>query len=77
MTINAQREKYMKLMAHVEDLEERVIDMEKELQVMAESPDPRDLEVTRATLGELQEELANARQELTRVSDGCGKPHAH
>ena len=60
------RQKYLKLMTQVEDLEDRVAALEKQPAAVAQ-----------AELASLRELLAAARTELTRVSDGCGVPHAH
>jgi outer membrane murein-binding lipoprotein Lpp len=55
-----ERQKYLALMAHVEELEDQVDALEKGKAPVAD-------------LRALQEKLAAARTELTRVSDGCGK----
>lgn len=67
-----QKETYLRLMGEVQSLEERVEDLEKDLAVMAESGNPRDVEIQREELRTLRERLAEARRELARVSDGCG-----
>ncbi len=54
-----QHEKYARLMAAVEELEEKVDELEKN------DADPE-------TLKKALEELGEARTKLTRVSDGCG-----
>jgi hypothetical protein len=60
------RQKFMRLMAEVEDLEEQASALEAR---------PRTPEVLQQ-LQALQLKLAERRTELTRVSDGCGTPHA-
>jgi cell division septum initiation protein DivIVA len=60
------RQKYVQLMAQVEDLEEQVEALHKQ------PATPGQAEALRA----LQEKLGAARTELTRLSDGCGVPHA-
>lgn len=70
------REKYAHLMAQIEELEERVSDLEREGAVAAESPDARDVQVVADELHDLREELAARRNELQRISDGCGTPRA-
>ncbi len=66
------REKYARLMAEIEDLEERVEDLEKEVAVVKGSADAG---VIKQELEDLRVELAKKRNELARISDGCGKPH--
>jgi ribosome-interacting GTPase 1 len=61
------RQKYLQLINQVEDLEDEVEKLEKQ----PASP------ATQKKLEALREELAKQRNELTRVSDGCGTPHAH
>ncbi len=69
------REKYLRLMAHIAELEDRIEDMEKELVDEAGTVDPEDASLIRQELKDLNEELAKSRSELSRVSDGCGTPH--
>jgi len=57
------REKYARLMAEIETLEDCIIELEGET-----PPDPSQLDAAKA-------ELAKKKSELTRISDGCGKPH--
>jgi predicted nucleic acid-binding Zn-ribbon protein len=66
------REKYSRLMTEIEDLEERVEDLEKEMEVVKGSPDAK---VVKDELEDLRVALATKRNELARLSDGCGKPH--
>jgi archaellum component FlaC len=66
------REKYVRLMTEIEDLEERVEDLEKEVEVVKGSPDAK---VVKEELEDLRAGLATKRNELARISDGCGKPH--
>ena len=58
---NIAREKYVKLMTEVEELEDEI-----EADGISESE-----------LKSLKEQLADKRNELTRLSDGCGYPHPH
>ena len=67
-----QRQKYMQLMARVDDLENQVEQMQKELGVTSESPNPEDHTVAQQELDKLREDLGEARNELTRLSNGCG-----
>jgi chromosome segregation ATPase len=57
------REKYARLMGEIEQIEDLVSEVEGQ-----DSPDKDELEKLRA-------ELAAKKNELTRLSDGCGKPH--
>jgi len=57
--MDVQREKYLKLMARVDDFETEVEELEKA---------GADEWVLKAA----QEKLAEARHELARLSDGCG-----
>jgi len=57
------REKYAKLMVEIENLEDCISELESETPL-----DQMQLEKARA-------ELANRKNELARISDGCGKPH--
>lgn len=69
------REKYARLMAEVADLEERVEDLEKDEELFRESPNPEDVKINAQELRDLRELLAEKRNELARLSDGCGRPH--
>lgn len=56
------REKYLKLMTDIEELEDKVEQLQKD-------------GVEGEQLVSVQEQLAEKRNELTRLSDGCGHPH--
>ncbi len=56
---DVQKEKYMKMMAEVEQLEDRIEELENNGAPQKE-------------LKSLQEDLAAKKHELQRVSDGCG-----
>jgi hypothetical protein len=64
MKTDVVREKYLHLMAEIEDLEENIEKLEKKA-------------VAGNNLEKLKEELAARKSELARISDGCGTPHAH
>ena len=51
-------------MQEIEDLEDKIEELEKE------NPKDPELEIKR-------EQLAEKRNELARISDGCGTPHHH
>jgi len=57
------REKYARLMTEIEQLEDFLAEIEGQ-----DNPDADE------TL-KLRQELAAKRSELTRISDGCGRPH--
>ena len=57
------REKYARLMSEIENLEDFISDLEEQADA-----DPSELK-------KLKDELAEKRAELTRISDGCGRPH--
>ena len=69
------REKFARLIAHIEDLEARVEELEKQLQTDNGALEPRDALVCKQELKDLTEQLARSRSELSRISDGCGRPH--
>jgi predicted nucleic acid-binding Zn-ribbon protein len=65
------REKYARLMAQIEELEDRVADLDQQLSDDEYKGD----RVLQQELRDLTEQLAQKRSELSRISDGCGKPH--
>ena len=69
------REKYQRLMARIEALEERFEDLRNQLSGDTVSGDPSAAGVIRQELEDVAGQLAAARSELSRISDGCGKPH--
>lgn len=69
------REKYQRLMARIDALEERFEDLRNQLSGDVVSGDPSAAEVIRQELEDVAGQLAAARSELSRISDGCGKPH--
>ncbi|MDD2765157.1 MAG: ABC transporter C-terminal domain-containing protein [Opitutaceae bacterium] len=70
------REKYERLMARVAELEERIEDLQNQLAGDEGAADPPAAAVIRQELRDRAEQLAQARSELSRISDGCGKPHS-
>lgn len=71
------REKFMRLMAEVEDLEERVEELQREFAVSGRSQPSGDRDAARQELRELSERLEEKRIELTRVSNACRRPHSN
>ena len=69
------REKYQRLMARIDALEERFEDLRNQLPGDVVSAEPSAAEVIRQELEDVAGQLAAARSELSRISDGCGKPH--
>lgn len=71
--------KYAKLIDEIEQLEEEIEVYEKGDGIKGESDDDGVLspEEIQAELRTLQERLAEKRNELKRISDGCGSPRAH
>jgi uncharacterized protein YdcH (DUF465 family) len=57
------REKYARLMDEIEQIEDLISEVEGQ-----EKPEADEL-------ARLRDELAIKRNELARLSDGCGKPH--
>lgn len=70
-----ERQKYVSLIAHVEELEARVAELEGEIAFDKDSGQSQDGALVKDELRAAQNQLAEARTELARASDGCGKPH--
>jgi hypothetical protein len=64
MKTDVLREKYVHIMTEIEELEETIEKLEKK-------------SVSGKKLEMLKEDLAMKKNELARLSDGCGTPHAH
>lgn len=64
MKTDVAHEKYAQLMTEIEDLEDKIEALEKK-------------GTAASKLLPLKEDLAAKKNELARISDGCGKPHAH
>jgi cell division septum initiation protein DivIVA len=69
------RDKFMRLMQEVADLEDRIEDLEEEMKTAEDSPNPGDADIVLQELNDLREQLTERRNELARTSDGCGTPH--
>jgi cell division septum initiation protein DivIVA len=63
-----ERAKYMRIMAEIEDLEEKVDDLER---LVSGGEHAR-----RQDLSELRDRLAERMRELARITDGCARPGA-
>ncbi len=66
------REKFMHLMQEVEEMEERVEELEQKLTTCRGTQAE---EAARRELDASLERLEEKRTELVRVSDGCRRPH--
>jgi predicted nucleic acid-binding Zn-ribbon protein len=70
------REKYERLMARIAELEQRIEDLQEQQAGDQGVADQPTADVIRQELRDRSEQLAQARSELSRISDGCGKPHS-
>ena len=66
------RQKFMRLMQEVDELEECVEELERKLVACRGT---RDEEAVQRELDARLERLEEKRTELVRVSDGCRRPH--
>lgn len=69
------RDKYARLMGRIEALEEQIEELQRRLAGDLGATDRATADSLRKELQDLSEQLGMARSELSRVSDGCGKPH--
>ena len=69
------REKFRRLMAEIDVLEGRVDGLTQEVQAFERSGAEQEAAARRQELHDLREKLAAGRNELARLSDGCGRPH--
>jgi len=65
--VDVAKEKYQHLMTEIQELEDAIEGLEKKKDKT---------EDIKAQIVKLQEELAHKRNELARISDGCGTPHS-
>jgi cell shape-determining protein MreC len=71
------REKFRRLMAEIDVLEGRVDGLTQEVQAFERSGgNEQETAALRQELHDLMEKLASNRNELARLSDGCGHPHS-
>ena len=68
MKTDPAREKYVRLMTEIEDLEDTIEKLEKKKKLE---------KATHTKLDSLKAKLADKKNELARISDGCGTPHTH
>jgi predicted nucleic acid-binding Zn-ribbon protein len=66
------RDKFLRLMQEVDELEERVEELEQKLSDCRGTPEE---EAVQRELAARLERLEHMRTELVRVSDGCRRPH--
>jgi predicted nucleic acid-binding Zn-ribbon protein len=66
------REKYMKIMGEIEELEEQVDELQKKCDAAPAGGEDGLNEALQAA----REKLESLNRELQRVSDGCGRPQA-
>jgi ribosome-interacting GTPase 1 len=57
------RAKYLRMMAEIEDIEDKIAEMEK-------------IKASQSDIMSMKDELAEKRNELAKISDGCGKGHS-
>jgi hypothetical protein len=67
----------MRLMAEIDDLEEGVEALQKQLHDSSSDADSRSGETAQRELRELLERLEQKRSELTRISNACRRPHSN
>ena len=78
---DVQREKYSRLMTEIEDLEERVADLEPELETVKSSPNPQDAKTVAEVVGgkaALKGKPVLVRAQVVKVTTGVmGKNWVH
>lgn len=74
---NLSREAFSRLMAQVEELEETVDEREAEVRVAAKVGGAAGIAAAEKALETVREKLRVVREELARISDGCGHGHHH
>ena len=71
------RESLMRLMAEIDELEERVENLQQQLGTSSSAEDSRSREAGQQELRELRERLEEKNSELTRISNACRRPHSN
>jgi ElaB/YqjD/DUF883 family membrane-anchored ribosome-binding protein len=67
----------MRLMAEIDELEERVENLQQQLGTSSSAEDSRSREAGQQELRELRERLEEKNSELTRISNACRRPHSN
>jgi ElaB/YqjD/DUF883 family membrane-anchored ribosome-binding protein len=67
----------MRLMAEIDELEERVENLQQQLGASSVAEDSRGREARQRELHELRERLEEKSSELTRISNACRRPHSN
>jgi ElaB/YqjD/DUF883 family membrane-anchored ribosome-binding protein len=67
----------MRLMAEIDELEERVENLQQQLGTSSSAEDSRSREAGQQELRELRERLEEKSSELTRISNACRRPHSN
>ena len=71
------RERFMRLMEEIEELEESAEALGQKLRASGGLPHLRDGDATERELRDLLERLEQKRSELTRISNACRRPHSN
>jgi ElaB/YqjD/DUF883 family membrane-anchored ribosome-binding protein len=67
----------MRLMAEIDELEERVENLQQQLGAPSSAEDLRGREAGQRELRQLRERLEEKSSELTRISNACRRPHSN
>jgi hypothetical protein len=67
----------MRLMAEIEELEESVENLQRQLRASSGAGASPDRKAGQRELRELQERLEEKSDELTRISNACRRPHSN
>lgn len=71
------RQTFARLMAQVEEQEEAVDECEAQCRIAAKIGDAARVAAAEKALADAREALRRSREELARISDGCGHGHHH
>ena len=67
----------MRLMVEIDELEEGVEALQQKLRASSGLPELQDGDATERELGKLLGRLEQKRNELTRISNACRRPHSN